>query len=176
MQFDEIKAMAIQDFTKRVEWKQDDANSNRNYMIYLFVLIPLYIIASYPRGYTITRHRTRQGCITAFKKVGFGVASFCFGAGIAMALLPDYVVKTTYSSGRTETSTESNPLNIAVLAMKFGLMIVGAIIFIFVSALIMTLETIFGLYSNFDWGKWFAAAKAKIAEKRQGNNAGFVQP
>jgi hypothetical protein len=175
MQFDEIKEMAIKDFTKKVEWKQDDADSNRNYMIYLFVLIPLYIIASYPRGYTITRHRTRQGCITAFKKIGFGIASFCFGAGVAMALLPDYVVKTTYSSGRTETSTESNPLNIAVLIMKFGLMIVGAIIFIFVSALIMTLETIFGLYSNFDWGKWFAAAKAKITEKKQGTGAGIAK-
>lgn len=166
MKFDQIKEMAIKEFTRSAEWKQDSANSMRNYMIYLFLLIPFYIIASYPRGYSITKHNLQRGCLTGFRKIGFGLASFCFGAGVAMALLPDYKVKTTYSDGSTSTHTESNAMNIPILVMKFGLMIVGAFIFIFVSAFVMTVETILGLFQNFEWGSIFAKVKGLIAQKK----------
>ena len=56
-----------------------------------------------------------------------------------------------YTSGRVETRNEGNPANIAILGIKFGLMIAGVLIFCFVSVLIMTIETISGLKRNFNW-------------------------
>ena len=156
MDFAQVHEMAIQDLGSRVEREESHGNTLRNYMIYLLILIPLYIITGYPHGYTITRHRRRSGCMNIFRKVGFGIASFCFGAGLAMSLLPDYVVKTTYSDGHTETHTESDMGNIIILAIKFGLMIVGAFIFCFVASVIMTIETFYGLLENFNWKGWIA--------------------
>jgi hypothetical protein len=120
-------------------------------MIYLFILIPLYIITGYPRGYTLTKSRKRTGCLTAFRKIGFGLATFFFGTGLAMSFLPDDVVKYHYSDGHTETRTEGNAGNFLILFMKFGLMIVGAFLFAFVASFIMTIETALGLFRNFDW-------------------------
>ncbi len=151
MNFAEVKAYARERMAQRVESEEDYGNGLRNFMIYLLILIPLYIISGYPRGYTITRHRRMSGCLTSFRKIGFGIATFFFGTGMMMNLLPDDVVKYHYSDGHTETRTEANVGNFIVLFMKFGLMIVGAFIFCFVSAFIMTIETVFGLIRNFDW-------------------------
>jgi hypothetical protein len=156
MNFEQIHEIAKQDLASRVANEESHGNTLRNYMIYLLILIPLYIITGYPHGYSITRHRRRSGCMNIFRKVGFGIASFCFGAGLAMSLLPDYVVKTTYSDGHTETHTESDMGNIIILAIKFGLMIVGAFIFCFVASVIMTIETFYGLLENFNWKGWIA--------------------
>lgn len=169
MGFEQIKEMAVQDFKQTTERRESDHGSNQFYLYYLILLIPLYIITGYPRGYTITRHRMQAGCLNGFRKVGFGIAAFCFGAGVAMALLPDYIVETTYSSGRKETTREGNVLNGPIIALKFMLMIAGAIIFIFVSAMIMTIETVLGLFQNYEWKEIFASLKAKVGgEKKVG--------
>ena len=94
-----------------------------------------------------------------FQKIGFGIASFCFGTGLAMSLLPDYKVKTTYTDGSTSTHTESDPGNIIIIVLKVGLMIAGAFIFCFVSSVIMTVETAYGLFENFNWSGWFKKIK-----------------
>jgi hypothetical protein len=151
MDFTQIHEMAQQDLARRVESEVSHGNTLYGYMVYLLILIPLYIITGYPHGYSITRHRRRSGCMNIFRKVGFGIASFCFGAGLAMSLLPDDIVKTTYSDGHTETRNDSNPANLVILALKFGLMIVGAFIFCFVASVIMTIETFYGLLENFNW-------------------------
>jgi hypothetical protein len=156
MDFKQIHEMAQQDLARRVESEESHGNTLYAYMVYLLILIPLYIITGYPYGYSITRHRRRSGCMNIFRKVGFGIASFCFGTGLAMSLLPDDIVKTTYSDGHTETRNDSNPANLVILALKFGLMIVGAFIFCFVASVIMTIETFYGLLENFNWKGWMA--------------------
>ena len=163
MGFAQIKEMAVEDFKNTAKWREEDHGSNQFYLYYLLILIPLYIITGYPRGYTITRHRLQSGCLNGFRKVGFGIAAFCFGAGVAMALLPDYIVEKTYASGRKETSRETNVLNGPIIALKFMLMIAGAIIFIFVSAMIMTIETVLGIFQNYEWKEIFASIKAKTS-------------
>ena len=155
MNYEQLKAYAIDEMNSRVDREVSHGKTLRNYMIYLLILIPLYIITGYPHGYTITRHTRRTGCLNIFRKVGFAIASFCFGAGLAMSLLPDYKVKTYYSDGSTRTHTEGNVLNFLILFLKFGLMIIGAFIFCFVSSIVMTVETISGLYNNFNWSGWF---------------------
>lgn len=165
MDFKQIHEMAQQDLARRVESEESHGNTLYAYMVYLLILIPLYIITGYPYGYSITRHRRRSGCMNIFRKVGFGIASFCFGTGLAMSLLPDDIVKTTYSDGHTETHNESNAANLVILALKFGLMIVGAFIFCFVASVIMTIETFYGLLENFNW----KGLVAKVMPPKQTN-------
>lgn len=147
----EIKAYALGKEGRYLDSQKNFGRRLHNFMIYLFILIPLYIITGYPRGYTLTASRRRTGCLTAFRKVGFALASFFFGAGLAMSFLPDDVVKYHYSDGHTETRTEGNAGNFLILFMKFGLMIIGAFLFAFVASFIMTIETVLGLFRNFDW-------------------------
>ena len=147
----QIKAYALEREGKWVDSQKNYGRRLHNFMIYLFILIPLYIITGYPRGYTLTKSRKRTGCLTAFRKIGFGLATFFFGTGLAMSFLPDDVVKYHYSDGHTETRTEGNAGNFLILFMKFGLMIVGAFLFAFVASFIMTIETALGLFRNFDW-------------------------
>lgn len=147
--FDDVKKMALAETKGRADSVKGAANKKFAWMVYLVILIPLYIITGYPRGYMISRHRRQHGFMQNLRKWGFSVASFFFGAGLLMQLLPDDIVKYQYASGRTETRRENNPANFGILAMKFGLMVVGVLIFCFVSVLIMTVETFTGLKDHF---------------------------
>ena len=151
MDFDEIQKMALKDTQGLVDDINDSASTKTGRMIYLIILIPLYIISGYPRGYVISAHRRQHGFMRTLQKIGFAVASFFFGSGLLMSLLPDSIVEYHYTSGRVETRNEGNSANIAILGIKFGLMIAGVLIFCFVSVLIMTIETISGLKRNFNW-------------------------
>ena len=151
MNFDEIQKMALKDTQGLVDDINDSASTKTGWMIYLIILIPFYIISGYPRGYVISAHRRQHGFMRTLQKIGFAVASFFFGSGLLMSLLPDSIVEYHYTSGRVETRNEGNPVNIVILGIKFGLMIAGVLIFCFVSVLIMTIETISGLKRNFNW-------------------------
>lgn len=151
MNFDEIQKMALKDTQGLVDDINDSASTKTGWMIYLIILIPLYIISGYPRGYVISAHRRQHGFMRTLQKIGFAVASFFFGSGLLMSLLPDSIVEYHYTSGRVETRNEGNPVNIVILGIKFGLMIAGVLIICFVSVLIMTIETISGLKRNFNW-------------------------
>ena len=151
MDFDEIQKMALKDTQGLVDDINDSASTKTGWMIYLIILIPLYIISGYPRGYMISAHRRQHGFMRTLQKIGFAVASFFFGSGLLMSLLPDSIVEYHYTSGRVETRNEGNPVNIVILGIKFGLMVAGVLIFCFVSVLIMTIETISGLKRNFNW-------------------------
>ena len=151
MDFDEIQKMALKDTQGLVDDINDSASTKTGWMIYLIILIPLYIISGYPRGYVISAHRRQHGFMRTLQKIGFAVASFFFGSGLLMSLLPDSIVEYHYTSGRVETRNETNPANFVILGIKFGLMIAGVLIFCFVSVLIMTIETISGLKRNFNW-------------------------
>lgn len=151
MDFDEIQKMALKDTQGLVDDINDSASTKTGWMIYLIILIPLYIISGYPRGYVISAHRRQHGFMRTLQEIGFAVASFFFGSGLLMSLLPDSIVEYHYTSGRVETRNEGNPVNIVILGIKFGLMVAGVLIFCFVSVLIMTIETISGLKRNFNW-------------------------
>ena len=160
--FDDVKKMALEETQGHADYSNNEANKKVAWMIYLIILIPLYIITGYPKGYMISCHRRQHGFMEKLRKWGFAVASFFFGAGLLMKLLPDDIVEYQYASGRTETRREENAANFGILAMKFGLMVVGVLIFCFVSVLIMTIETFTGLKRNFKWGELMAKAQKKV--------------
>ena len=159
MNFDEIQKMALKDTQGLVDDINDSASTKTGWMIYLIILIPLYIISGYPRGYVISAHRRQHGFMRTLQKIGFAVASFFFGSGLLMSLLPDSIVEYHYTSGRVETRNETNPANFVILGIKFGLMVAGVLIFCFVSVLIMTIETISGLKRNFNWAAMLKKGK-----------------
>lgn len=151
MGYKELKKEALKEVNRRLDIKNSARNSTMRWTIFLCILIPLYIVSGYSLGYVITSHRRSQNILDKIQTWGFAIGGFFFGTGFALSLLPDQKVTTIYSSGRKETSTETNPANALMIALKIGLMIAGAFIFSFVSVLIMTVQTISGLKNNFNW-------------------------
>ena len=121
------------------------------YFIFLLILVPLYIISSHQWGYVISRHRTETKVLGGLQKVFFTIAAGLFGAGLAMELLPDYVVETTYADGHKTRTTEANTGNALVIGIKIGMMIAGLFVYCFISVFIMIYATFFGLKRNYDW-------------------------
>lgn len=133
-------------------------------LFYVLLLTPFYIYSSHQYGYYITRYRAESAKLDKLQKWGFTVASFFLGAGLAMALLPDTKVTTIYSGGRTETHTESNPLNMMILCLKMILLAIAACVFSFVCIFIMSYVTIAAFKRNHDWSK-VSAATATLKSK-----------
>lgn len=141
MTYAELKEDALAQAKASVESRESSRRTTLAWLAFLIVVIPLYIITGYPRGYVLTRHKKQDKILSFVRKVGFTIAAFFFGAGVAMALLPDMVVERRYASGRTERTTEGNMANIIVLGIKAALIVVGVVIFSFVSVLIISVET-----------------------------------
>ena len=161
MKFKEIKKEALSYAERRKDSTASDAAWIMIYIIFCVILIPLYIWTSHQPGYYITLHRNEAKALGCVQKIGFGLASFLLGAGLAMALLPDYKVTTYYSDGSSSTHTEGNTGNIIILAIKFALMAAGVLVYCFISLLIMTYATVSALKRMYDWGK--LAKQAAVA-------------
>ena len=150
MNFQQIKARVIQDESRFVKNSESSATTYLVFIILLAVLIGLYIWTGYPYGYEMTRSRTRIKILDWVRKFGFSLASIFFGAGLAAKLFADdYIVKTTFMDGHTETRRESDIAGTYYnILLKFGLMAVGAFIFIFISIFIIFIETAAGLINK----------------------------
>ena len=168
LNYEQLKDYALSEVNRWATREEEHGKTLHNFMIYLFILIPLYIISGYPRGYTLTRHRRMSGCLNKFASIGFAIASFFFGTGLAMSLLPDRVVKYQYAY-HTETRKETDTGNIVIIGLKFLLMIIGAFIFAFVASFIMTIETVLGLKRNFDWTALFGKLASFSKKAKQPN-------
>ena len=132
--------------------------------IYVLLLTPFYIYSSHQYGYYITRYRAERARLDKFQKIGFAFASFLLGASVALQFFPETEVTTIYSSGRTETHTESNPLDIVIIILKLVLLAAAACVFSFVCIYIMSHVTITSFKRNHDWSK-VATATAALTSK-----------
>lgn len=132
--------------------------------IYVLLLTPFYIYSSHQYGYYITRYRAESARLDKLQKIGFAFASFLLGASLALEFFPETKVTTIYSSGRRETHTESNPLDIAIMILKLVLLAAAACVFSFVCIYIMSHVTITAFKRNHDWSK-VAAATAALTSK-----------
>ena len=145
------------------------------------LLTPFYIYSSHQYGYYITRYRAERAKLDKLQKWGFRVAALFLGAGLAMALLPDTKVTTYYSNGSTSTHTESNPINMMILALKLMLLAAAACIFSFVCIFIMSYVTITSFKRNHDWSavaqktKSIAGQATDIAKKAASKAAVIVE-
>lgn len=128
--------------------------------IYVLLLTPFYIYSSHQYGYYITRYRAENARLDKFQKIGFAFASFLLGTSLALQFFPETKVTTIYSSGRRETHTESNPLDIAIIVLKLILLAAAACVFSFVCIFIMSYVTITSFKRNHDWSKVSEATKS----------------
>jgi hypothetical protein len=132
--------------------------------IYVLLLTPFYIYSSHQYGYYITRYRAERARLDKFQKIGFAFASFLLGSSLALQFFPETRVTTVFSSGRTETHTESNPMDMMIIALKLLLLAAAACVFSFVCIFIMSYVTITAFKRNHDWSK-VAAATAVLTSK-----------
>lgn len=170
--YDEVNDMSFRKYRKLAikEWKADLRAARRLdriiwiLFIYVLLLTPFYIYSSHQYGYYITRYRAERARLDKFQKIGFTFASFLLGASLALQFFPETKVTTIYSSGRSETHTESNPLDIAIMILKLVLLAAAACVFSFVCIYIMSHVTITSFKRNHDWSK-VAAATATLTSK-----------
>lgn len=150
MNFQQIKASVIEGENQYIKNSESSATTYLVFIILLAVLIGLYIWTGYPYGYEMTRSRTRNKILDWVRRIGFSMASTFFGAGLASRFFADdYIVKTTFMDGRTETHREADIAGTFFnIILKFGLMAVGAFIFIFISIFIIFIETAGGLMNK----------------------------
>lgn len=166
--YDEVNDMKFKEYQKMIikEEKADTKQANKHavwmwiFLVYVIILIPAYIYYSHQYGYNITRHRTETKVLGGIQKVGFAIASFFLGAGLAMALLPDMEVTTHYSDGSSSKHTETDGANYFILAMKVIMIFIGLCIFAAVSVFLMTYVTVMAIKRQYDWSKVTAVAAA----------------
>lgn len=164
MSFKEIHETALKE---KQDWLDDKKGSSRwilFYFIFCIVLMPLYIWTSRQPGYYTTRHRTQEKVLGWIQRIGLSIAVGLFGAGLAMRFLPDVVVKTTYSDGSSSTHTEMNDSNMIIMIMKIGLIVVGVILYCFVSLLIMFIATFTAIKRQVAWKNLATSAVASISK------------
>ena len=163
---------ALKEAKKHLKWAKSDFRSSLKWFIFFILMIPLYIIANFSWGYNITRHRVESKVLSTIHGWIVSIGIGLIGAGWMMELLPDYIVTTYWSDGRTTTHTESDPGNIIIIVMKIGLILLGLIIIAFISSAIMIYSTIVGLIRNYNWKAIFNGAKnaaVKVADKAKGD-------
>lgn len=163
MKYAEIKNLALEDVKGKLERDKSNGATTTGWLIYLIVLIPLYIFTGYSYGYTITCHRRQHSIMNWLQKWGFRIAAFFFGTGVLMNLLPDDIVRYRYSDGSTRDERQTNAGNILIVVLKVGLIIIGILLFCFISVFIMTVQTITGLIRNFNWGALYNKVKGQKA-------------
>ena len=173
MKFKDVQKAAVKDMKSSVSSSRAGSTRLLIFVILCGLLIGLYIWTGKPYGYELTRTRTRDKILSWVRKVGFGIAGALFGAGLAAKLFADdYIVKTTYSDGSTSTHRESDIGGTAInMIIKFGLMAVGVIIFVFISGLIMFIETWGGVKNKIAEYKAQKAVAAPAAETAQADAA-----
>lgn len=144
LDFEGVHQMALNKAQKSASGAKTDSHFFLFNMILLLILIALYVWTGYVYGYDLTRHATRDKIFGWLRKATLWLAGVFFGTGFFMQLFaPDYIVKDLVT-GHThrETNLGGTVWNIF---FKLGLMAIGAAIFIFISTLLMFIETVFGL-------------------------------
>ena len=166
--FDDVQEMALEEVDETLDEAESDATFVKFWNIFFLLLIPVYIFAARPHGYTISRYRREAKNLGRIEKFGLWLSGALLGAGMGVGFV-DIVTK--WSDG--STSREDDGTGPARLAIKIGLFVAAVLVFCCVSCLLMLYATITGLIRNYDWKEAKkravtagAAAKAKYDEMR----------
>ena len=149
-----VKEMALEEAEDGLSAAESGA-AFANFIIVAFImLIPLYIFASRPYGYTISRYRREEKNLGRIQKVGMWLSGgmLAIEGGIGFV---DIVTK--WSDGSTTREDDgTGPVRLVIKVLLIG----GAVlIFCLTSTFIMLYATITGLIRNYDWTE----VKKKVA-------------
>lgn len=164
--FKELKEMAMDEAEEIIDEKKSDAKFVKFWNIFFLLLIPVYIFAARPYGYTISRYRLEADGLNAIEKIGLWLSGGLLSAGMGISFVN---VVTKWSDG--STTSRDDGTGPARLAIQFGLFVAAALVFCAVSCFLMLYATITGLIRNYNWKEVKAkavnagkAAKAKYDE------------
>lgn len=164
--FKKLQKMALEELDEEV----DEAKSAKTFVmfwnIFFLLLIPLYIFAARPYGYTISRHRREAANLGKLEKLGLWLSGGLFAAGAGIGFV-DIVTK--WSDGSESRSDDGT--GPARLAIKVGLFALAVIVFCCVSCFLMLYATITGLIRNYDWSE----VKGKVASASQAAKAKYEE-
>ncbi len=165
--FEDVQEMALEEAEAKVEEKEDDAGFIKFWNIFFLCLIPVYIFAARPHGYTISRYRREADRLGWIEKIGLWLSGGLLSAGAGIGFV-DIVTK--WSDGTTTRSDDGT--GPARLAIKVGLFVAAAVVFCSVSCFLMLYATVTGLIRNYNWTNIknqtvsaVSAAKEKYAKK-----------
>ncbi len=157
MDFKDIKKMALDEYGSWVKSAKAEKRAVRAWNIFFIILIPVYIFAERPYGYTMTRTRAESSTLRGISKFTYTLSAMMLGSAASIGWIRTV---TKYSDGRTESSYDAGT-NAPVMIMKAGLYIAAFALICVVSCILMLYMTIQGLRRNYNWAPLMA--KAKVA-------------
>ncbi len=144
--FGDIQEMATEAAEEIADEKRSDARFVKFWNIFFLLLIPLYIFAARPHGYTISRYRREADRLGWVERIGLWLSGSLLTAGMGIGFV-DIVTK--WSDGSTTRSDDgTGPMR---LALKVGLFLAAVAVFCAVSCFLMLYATISGLIRNYNW-------------------------
>ena len=124
------------------------------------LMIPLYVFATRPYGYMVSRHRREAKYMGKLEKFALWISGGMLAAEAGIGFV-DIVTK--WSDG--STTREDDGTGAARLAIKVALIAGAVIVYCTVSSILMIYATITGLIRNYDWKEIKnKLTKAKSAE------------
>ena len=163
MDFKEIQKMALHEYGVWVEGAERGRRAVRGWSIFFIILIPLYIFAERPYGYTITRTRAEFETLSGISKLAFALGAMMYGSASAIPWL-----ETIISRGDDSETTEDAGTNAPRMVMKLVLYAAAFALICVVSCLLMIYMTAVGLWRNYDWTPVLAKVKAAASANRKG--------
>lgn len=160
MNFKKIQKAALEDAETPLLIYKGEKRSVLKWNIFFILLIPLYIFAERPYGYSISRHRAEAEKLGGLTMLAYSISSMLMVYSRSIKDAPDIITK--YSNGKVvrEYDIAGNQM---VAARKIILYIIAFAIICIISCLIMLYSTIQGLRRNYNWKEIYA----KLKEKRQ---------
>lgn len=144
--FEDIQEDALNEMKEKLSKSQSSAGWVKFWNIFFLLLIPVYIFAARPYGYTISRHRKEAAYLGKIEKIGLWLSGGLLAASAGIGFV-DIVTK--WSDG--STTREDDGTGILRLAIKLGLLAAAVLVFCFVSCFMMLYATITGLIRNYNW-------------------------
>ena len=165
MDFKDIKKMALVEYGSWVKSAKAEKRAVRAWNIFFIILIPVYIFAERPYGYTMTRTRAESSTLRGISKFTYTLSAMMLGSAASISWIQTV---RKYSDGHTERSYDAGT-NAPVIIMKACLYIAAFALVCIVSCILMLYMTIQGLRRNYNWAPLLA--KAKVAASSAASKA-----
>ena len=144
--YEDVKKAALEEAEARVAGAEF-ADAFVNFIVICFVLIiPLYVIATRPYGYMVSRHRREAKYMGKLEKFALWLSGGMLAAEAGIGFVD--IVK-EWSDG--STTREDDGTGAVRLAIKVALIAGAVIVYCTVSSILMIYATITGLIRNYDW-------------------------
>ncbi len=168
MDFKDIKKMALDEYGSWLKSSKAEKRAVRAWNIFFIILIPVYIFAERPYGYTMTRTRAESSTLRGISKFTYALSAMMMSSAASISWIQTV---RKYSDGRTESTFDAGT-NAHVMIMKACLYIAAFALVCVVSCILMLYMTIQGLRRNYNWAPLLAKAKnaASSAASKAGKN------